>query len=350
MSIIGDAFMGALDTGRGYLQADIKADAERQKADEVASRQEATDNRKDDMAQKRMIVAEQLKEEFAQNSAKQKYGRLQSEGDAIEKEAGNIDFKRSGGLINSIRSQVPNEGEFANKELGAEDIATIRSKLSPADAEKFYGLKPQTELSKTDDQIAAARTVGAYESRPGLIEQRKTLFDTDKADRKESKDKADDQRKTAKDAADAETKARREDSREEANRIAILRIEKSGEIATQRIAAMVARGHGSDKAEKVMPFIDGQRKEIASEAADLNKQMSADLKDVYDDKKKAVIKAEYAPRIAAITERRDQINKDFSHLRKNYGLPDIEDKPKTPTPSAAKPAAANRPPLSSFNK
>jgi hypothetical protein len=206
MSIIGDAFMGALDTGRGYLQADIKADAERQKADEVATRQEATDNRKDDMAQRRAIVAEQLKEEFAQNSAKQKYGRLQTEGDAIDTEAGNIDLKRSSGLINSIRNQVPNEGDFANQDLSADDIATIRTKLSPADAEKFYGLKPQTELSKTDDQIAAARKVGAYESAPGLIAQRKQLADTDKQDRLERKNDAETQRKTDYNNAENERK------------------------------------------------------------------------------------------------------------------------------------------------
>ncbi len=313
MSIIGDALMGALDTGRGYLQADIKADAERQKADETAARQEATDNRKDDMAQRRMIVAEQLKEEFAQNSAKQKYGRLQSEGDNIEKEADNIDFKRSGGLINSIRNQVPNEGEFANKELGAEDIATIRSKLSPADAEKFYGLKPQTELSKTDDQIAAARTVGAYESRPGLIEQRKQLADTDKQDRLERKNdelttiKADDlKRKTAKDESDSEIKNRREDTR-------------------------TTQAEKAAKSEKVMTFMDGQRKEIAAESVELHKQMAADLKDVQyrTPAEKADIKSSYQPRLDALAEKHKQITKDFDEIRGKFGLSETGGKAKS---------------------
>lgn len=305
MSIIGDGIMGAIDAGRGYLQADIKADNERQKADEIAVRQEAADNRKDDLAQKRMIATEQLKEEFARSQSESKYKRLQSEGDAIETEAKNIDFKRSGGLINSIRNSVPNEGEFANKELSAEDIATIRTKMSPADAEKFYGIKPQTALSVTDDQIAAAKNVGAYESRPALIEQRKQLADTDKQDRLERKNdeilkiKADDlERKSALDAGNLRIKEIREDTRL---------------TETQKV----------NKAEKVMTLIDGQRKEIASESAEINKQMIADLKNALDPKEKAQVKSEYQPRLNELAKKRDQLNKDFSEIRGAFGLSPI---------------------------
>jgi hypothetical protein len=229
MSILGDGLMGALDVGRSYLQADIKAEAKSKEADEAAARQEATDIRRDDMAQKRAIATEQLKEEFSRSQSESKYKRLQSEVEAIDKEASNIDFKRSGGLINSIRNSVPNEGEFASKELSAEDIATIRTKMTPADAEKFYGLKPQTALSVTDDQIAAAKNVGAYESRPALIEQRKTLFETDKAERSE-RQKADElKRKTAKDESDATHKERIADAKDEQNRIMMAKV--SGALA-----------------------------------------------------------------------------------------------------------------------
>lgn len=304
MSIIGDALMGAVDVGRGYLQSDIKAEAKAREADEIASRQEATDIRRDDLAEKRAITTARLKEEFARNNEQAKYERLGKEGESIEKEAGNIELKRSSGLINSIRNQVPNEGEFANKELSADDIATIRTKLSPADAEKFYGLKPQTELSKTDDQIAAARAVGAYESRPALIEQRKQLADTDKQDRLERKNMTVDAlkreelaRKSAKDENDYDIKTRREDTR----------------------AEQVAK---AAKAEKVMTFIDGQRKEIASESAEINKQMAADLKasEYENPEVRAKIKEGYKARFDELKVKREQLNKDFQEIRGNFGL------------------------------
>lgn len=231
MSILGDGLMGALNVGRGYLQDDIRREADTQKADETAARQEATDIRRDDMAQKRLLVAEQLREEMGIRKDENKRAALQKEGDEIDVETGKIDLKRSSGLINSIRNSVSNEGEFANKELSPEDIETIRTNMSPADAEKLYGIKPRTALSVTDDQIAAAKNVGAFNSRPALIEQRKALFETDKADRLEKKNddlakiKADEvKRKEAKDTKDADYKERMADAKDEQNRIMMARV------------------------------------------------------------------------------------------------------------------------------
>lgn len=335
MSILGDGLMGALNVGRGYLQDDIKREAESYKADETAARQEATDIRRDDMAQRRTMVAEQLREEMGIRKDENKRATLQKEGDEIDVETGKIDLKRSSGLINSIRNSVPNEGEFANKELSPEDIETIRTNMSPADAEKLYGIKPRTALSVTDDQIAAAKNVGAYESRPALIEQRKSLFETDKADRLEKKNddlakiKADDlKRKESKDAKDAA-------AREETNRIALLKMEKNAEIAANKLASIMSRGQSSDRPEKVMSFIDGQRKEIASESADLNKEMAADLKNALDPKDKEKVKAAYQPRLNAITKQREQINKDFGAVREKFGLPPLEIKKEDPKPVAS---------------
>ena len=343
MSILGDGLMGALNVGRGYLQDDIKREAESYKADETAARQEATDIRRDDMAQKRLLVSEQLREEMGIRKDENKRATLQKEGDEIDVETGKIDLKRSSGLINSIRNSVPNEGEFANKELSAEDIETIRTNMSPADAEKLYGIKPRTALSMADDQIAAAKNVGAFNSRPALIEQRKQLADTDKQDRLERAKQAETERKTTKDDNDAKAKDRREDARDEANRIAILRIEKNGEIAANRLAAAVSRGNSGSGSEKVMSYMDGQRKEIASEASDLNKQMSEDMKTAFDDKDKAKVRAQYQPRIDAIAKQREQLNKDFGALRGKFNLPPIEESAKAPTPAPQKTSSATTP-------
>ena len=355
MSILGAGLMGALDVGRGYLQNDIRAEEESRKADQIAQRQEATDVRRDDMSQKRAIAIEQLKELFARNQSEEKYTRLQNEGEAIDKETQNIDFKRSGGLINSIRNNVPNEGEFSNTELSPKDIALIRSQMSPADAEKHYGIKPQTALSVTDDQIAAAKTVGAYESRPALIEQRKALFETDKADRKERATQAETERKTIKDESDAKAKDRREDARDETNRIAILKIEKNGEIAANRLAAAVSRGNSGSGSEKVMSIIDADRKVIAVESAEVNKLMSEEMKTALDDADRAKVRASYQPRLDAIAKQRAQLRSDFNSVRGKFGLPPVEESAKAPTPApSATPApqktSTNRPPLSSFNK
>lgn len=305
--MLGGAVGGALESGGEIIESRIKKND-----------QEEAEIRKDDMAAKRAIAAEQLKEQFEQSKKDAQYKRLANEGEMIESESKNIDFKRNAGLINSVRSKVEQEGEFAGKDLTPEDIETIRNNMKPEDAEKYYGIKPRTALSVVDDQIAAAKNVGAYESRPALVEQRKGLMESDKADRKQQKDEA-----------DSKYKERLADAKDEANRVALERIASQADIANNRIAAAMAKigaGSGGTKPEKVMSYIDGQRKEIASEAADLNKQMAADMKDA-PPSEKAKIKAEYQPRIAALAKQRDQLNNDFKSIRKQFGLPEIEEKP-----------------------
>lgn len=309
MSILGAGLMGALDVGRSYLQNDIRAEAEAAKADQIAQRQEATDVRRDDMSQKRAIAIEQLKELFARSQSEEKYTRLQNESEAIDGEV----LNKKAGLINAIRRSVPNDGEFSGEKITDDHLQQIRRNMSPEDAKKYYNLDPETSLSKVDDQIAAARKVGAFESRPALIEQRKQLADTDKADRKERADKEEFSRKTTKDENDVRLKEN-ELKRKEANDANNLRIKEIREDTR------LTQSEKAGKAEKVMTFIDGQRKEIASESAEINKQMTADLKNAFGPEEKAQVKAEYKPRLNALAEKRDQLDKDFKEIRSTFNL------------------------------
>jgi hypothetical protein len=329
MSILGDGLMGALDVGRSYLQADIKAEAKSKEADETAARQEATDIRRDDMAQKRAIATEQLKEEFARSNEKAKYARLGKEADAIDDEV----LNKKAGLINSIRSSVPNEGEFANQKISESDLDTIRKNMTPEDAEKYYGVKPETALSKVDDQIAAARKVGAYESRPALIEQRKTLFETDKADRKEKNDKEERERKAANDQKNAEIK-------EEKNRITEEGNIRRAEIAEKRMLGAISKlGGGKDGTVEQFKIVDSDRKRIHEAESSIRASMNAELKDMSPTKRKAITDA-YAPKLEEIAKMRKQSDADFNFMRKKVGMPLVSEE--EPKPSA-EPKASTAP-------
>ncbi len=324
MGYFMDFIGGMLNSGDEIVESRLKEDAQTRKEEATLKRQEESDIRKDSLATQREITKEQLKEAFEQSKKQATYERLQKESGMIDSEARNIDFKRNKGLINAVSNTVPMEGEYAGNELTPEDIETIRKNMKPEDAEKYYGIKPQTELSKADDKVAAAANVGAFESRPALESQRKQLFETDKADRK---DKQESEKIRAKEARDEATQEFKEKQLAETQR------------KNDAMIARALRGDGGRQgSEKVMSYMDGRRKEIASEAADINKQMAADLKDVYGEKEKAKVREQYQPKLDSIAKERAQLSKDFAKIRTNFNLPPLDEETET-KPQAVKPQA-----------
>lgn len=108
------------------------------------------------------------------------------------------------------------------------------------------------------------------------------------------------------------------------------------ETAQKRIEALLSKT-GSDKngTREALSFIDGVRKDLASEASNLKAMYQADTKDLSSTKRDAV-KAQYEPRFAAIEAKRAQIEKDFNALRDKVGLPTIASEPAaTPKPAAS---------------
>lgn len=116
------------------------------------------------------------------------------------------------------------------------------------------------------------------------------------------------------------------------------------EVLISKIGAKDAK----DRPTEAIKFIDGLRKELADDARDtrtlLKEELAADK--YMEEGEKAKIRDKYEPKLADIERKRTQLEKDFNSLRERVGLPAI-----APEPTAApKPAPANRPPLSSFQK
>jgi hypothetical protein len=152
------------------------------------------------------------------------------------------------------------------------------------------------------------------------------------------------------DAADRATASRERQSerRDETQRYIA---ELKDETAQKRIEALVARtGAGKDKdgTREALAFIDGVRKDLASEAANLKAMYQADIKDLSSSKREAV-KAQYQPKFDAIEEKRGQIEQDFAALREKVGLPSLKATSPKATPEPT-PAPKTRPPLSQFQK
>ncbi len=87
----------------------------------------------------------------------------------------------------------------------------------------------------------------------------------------------------------------------------------------KRLEALIGRlGGGQSGIKEALTFIDGQRKEIAAESAEL-RQLQKQAMEMGQDPAK--VSAEFAPKFAALQRKRDQIEADFGSLREQVGLP-----------------------------
>jgi hypothetical protein len=145
-----------------------------------------------------------------------------------------------------------------------------------------------------------------------------------------------DERRLAESARATDSKERQAEKRDETQRyIAEMR----EATAQKRIEALIARtGAGKDGTREALAFLDGVRKDLASEAANLKAMYQADIKDVSSSKREA-IKKEYEPKFADIEAKRKKIEQDFDALREKVGLPKAAAPAPEKKPEAAKPAA-----------
>lgn len=163
-----------------------------------------------------------------------------------------------------------------------------------------------------------------------------------------------------KDAAtmqDSERRLDREENRVAASSVAAerkdererLRLDEQGRhnkeserLQGERIDAMLTRiekGGSSNPTKEALAFIDGQRKDLASEAQNLRALYQAETKDV-SSKKRAEIEAAYAPKFEAVERKRAQVESDFGALRERIGLPSAGERDTKRSVDAVAPAAS----------
>lgn len=107
--------------------------------------------------------------------------------------------------------------------------------------------------------------------------------------------------------------------------------------AQARLEALVKNmGGGKSGTREALAFIDGARKDVASEAADARDKQQSELKAaMFPEDKKAVVE-KYAPKFDAIEKKRRQLDMDFDALREGVGLPPAGGKKAEPSTAKSK--------------
>ena len=125
-----------------------------------------------------------------------------------------------------------------------------------------------------------------------------------------------------------------------------LRAETSEKNAQARLEALVKNiGGGTGGTKEALAFLNETRKELANNAADLNKYYTADTKEL-GGTKLAAVKAEYKPKQEALDAKRKQVEADFVALREKIGLPPIKG---SETAAEAKPVATRPAPAGNID-
>lgn len=170
MGLLADLIGGAASTGQRIVQDDIKA--ERQRVD---------DERQSELAMKRAKELEEYKQATVERLRREKEQRTAQQLDAAEQGGEKRTAARE---LLSAQSNAPSVDE---KTLGL-----IKSKLSPQQLEKVYGVKT-TALDRIDDQISEARKNGSYDALEVLKDARKQTVESMKqelAERKQASQEA----------------------------------------------------------------------------------------------------------------------------------------------------------------
>ncbi len=308
MSFLGDLVGSTAETASGLIGAKIKNE------DELASRNKAAQF-SSDLELARQKTVSDLQRSLAA-----------SDGAAISSESDRANRQRMADGINQRNGSSMTE----------EDAKALEGN---PDAQKAYGLSPRTRAQEYDDKINAA------EGR-GLIGQAKELRGQQDVElRRASEERrmtADENRSTA---AAAET--RRKEQHDEDWRNAQAAKEAT---ANKRLEAILSKssGSGGNKSEKVMTFMNGQIRQLNSEADDLASQLRADLKssEFASPEEQKAIRDNYAPRQEALATQRKQLNADFQSLRERFDLPPAKTEPakeaKDPKAAGILPAGAKQ--------
>jgi len=148
LDFLGGAAQGGLDVAKAQMASDLKV--------------------------KEAEAVEALREKFDQAKADRIKAQNVADATTVANVVQQKDTTRSIGLINSAIPEVPNAGEG----MKPEDIARIRSNLSPEDQKKYYGLDPVSRSQTLGDSADASMGIGnttlAKEFRGDAVEERKS--------------------------------------------------------------------------------------------------------------------------------------------------------------------------------
>lgn len=120
------------------------------------------------------------------------------------------------------------------------------------------------------------------------------------------------------------------------------RMEVMLELGQRRLEQMGKKADQAATVKEALSFVDGQRKELASEAQNVRQLYQSELKAAKLPDDKARVESEYKPKLAAIEQKRAMIEQDYSALRERVGLP-ARSEAAPPKPAAAPASAATGP-------
>lgn len=209
-------------------------------------------------------------------------------------------------IMKQMEDGIKNETDPATKQQKIQDFENIKKQMgSQQDAEaegktRTVGNDEAVKIALDKLKVSDPEAYAAYETTIG-----KSLRDERKLDNQ---------------ANAAEIKDRRE------RELAMMRDATTRYAADlrsadsdKRLEALIGRlGGGQSGTKEALTFIDGQRKEIAAESAELRQLQKQSMEMGQDPAK---VSAEFAPKFAALQRKRDQIEADFGSLREQVGLP-----------------------------
>ena len=268
--------------------------------------------------------------------------RSANDATAITSASDKARLDRIADLMNTKRDWVNADGTTGSTDgtnkftADSPEVAAIAS--SP-DKLKANGIIDRARSQEYDDKVKAAEGIGADDKAKELRGQQTLEISRDAEERRGARMDA----QTA--AATAETARKSKHDEDTAAAAADRDVTNN-----RRIDALIAKqtGTGGQKAEKVMTLLDAQRKEATSEAGEINRRMTEELKGnkfgTADEI--AAIKKSYEPELKAIKKKRAQIDADFGAVREKFGLPALMDDEDggNSTPSQSTPAQSTKTP------
>lgn len=241
-------------------------------------------------------------------------------------------IQEESGRMNQDRITAAAESDPEIGKLSPEEKEML-SKSSPKEL-KGMGIIGRTRAQEYDDKISAAEKLGALDHAKEFRSQQDVEVRRDSEERRMKNDES----RSA--AAAAETS--RKEKHDEAWRIDQ---DKDRKLAERRVEALIAKQAGGStgaKVDKVMSFLESQRKDVATEAGALEREMREQIKAVKFPKPGELeeIKKSYAPQVADLAKRRDRVEADFAEVRGRFGLSALAGDDEKPTPAqSTKPKA-----------
>ena len=221
-------------------------------------------------------------------------------------------------IMKQMEDGIKNETDPATKQQKIQDFENIKKQMGYQQAAEAEG---KTRTISNDEAVKIALNKLKVSDPEAYAAYEMTIGKSDREDKRIEVAGKNAELKDARDRAIA-------DQRDATSRyIADLRSADSDKRLDVLISKM---GGGQAGTKEALTFIDGQRKEVAAESAEL-RQLQKQAMDMGQDPAK--VSAEFAPKFAALQRKREQIESDFGSLREQVGLP-ASMQPKQSTPSA----------------